>query len=101
MEYVMEVIENLLMIVQGPEEEISNDFILMAYSDILRLLDGARKELKSGRLVSYQLKYVQKRMSECILKDLHICFIWWINTTWNGIMEVSSAVSIQPHATST
>ena len=47
----MEVIENLLMIVQGPEEEISNDFILMAFSDILRLLDGARKELKSGRLI--------------------------------------------------
>lgn len=45
----MEVIENLLMLIHGPDEQLSNDYILMAYSDIVKLLDGARKELKSGR----------------------------------------------------
>lgn len=49
MEYFTETVNATVQVLEGPEEHPSTDYMLMAFSDMLQLLDRAMKELRKGQ----------------------------------------------------
>ncbi|KAF6032429.1 hypothetical protein EB796_009243 [Bugula neritina] len=47
LDHLLQVVDNVVLILQGPEENFCNDFLLMAFSDMLKLISNSRNELKS------------------------------------------------------